>query len=83
MVKFNKISNYQSEIIINDNVVGVMELVGQQYYEIEIDYFRFSVPVSEKSIIIGMIEKVFKAFRDRERRAKRPLRPYSQFKTLS
>ena len=71
MLHFNKITDYQSEIIINGKIIGTLELLANKYYIIEIDYFSFPVPVKDKRLIHGIIERVYKSGLKYEARKRR------------
>ena len=61
MIHFNKITDYQSDILGNGKKIGTLELLANKYYIIEIDYFSFPVPVKDKRLIHGIIERVYKS----------------------
>lgn len=83
MIYFNKLTDYQSEILSDGKIIGTLEKLANEYYIIEIDYFEFSVKLENKHLIKGLIEKVYSKVRARDFRSMKKLRPYSQFKTLS
>ena len=61
MIHFNKITDYQSDILGNGKKIGTLELLANKYYIIEIDYFSFPIPVKDKRLIHGIIERVYKS----------------------
>ena len=61
MINFNKITDYQSDILGNGKKIGTLELLANKYYIIEIDYFSFPIPVKDKRLIHGIIERVYKS----------------------
>ena len=71
MIYFNKITDYQSEIITNGKIIGMLELFANKYYIIEIDYFSFPIPVKDKRLIHGIIERVYKSGLKYEARKRR------------
>ena len=71
MIYFNKITDYQSEIISNGKIIGTLELLANKYYIIEIDYFSFPIPVKDKRLIKGIIERVYKSGLKYEARKRR------------
>ncbi len=83
MIYFNKLTDYQSEILSDGKVIGTLEKLANEYYIIEIDYFDFPVKIENTHLIKGLIEKVYSKVRARDFRSMKKLRPYSQFKTLS
>ena len=83
MIYFNKLTDYQSEILSDGKIIGTLEKLANEYYIIEIDYFEFPVKLENKNLIKGLIEKVYSKVRARDFRSMKKLRPYSQFKTLS
>jgi hypothetical protein len=83
MIYFNKLTDYQSEILSDGKIIGTLEKLANEYYIIEIDYFEFPVKIENKRLIKGLIEKVYSKVRARDLRSMKKLRPYAQFKTLS
>ena len=71
MIHFNKITDYQSDILGNGKKIGTLELLANKYYIIEIDYFSFPVPVKDKRLIHGIIERVYKSGLKYEARKRR------------
>ena len=71
MIHFNKITDYQSDILGNGKKIGTLELLANKYYVIEIDYFSFPVPVKDKRLIHGIIERVYKSGLKYEARKRR------------
>ena len=71
MIHFNKITDYKSEIITNGKIIGTLELFANKYYIIEIDYFSFPIPVKDKRLIHGIIERVYKSGLKYEARKRR------------
>ena len=71
MIHFNKITDYKSEIITNGKIIGTLELFANKYYIIEIDYFSFPVPIKDKRLIHGIIERVYKSGLKYEARKRR------------
>ena len=71
MIYFNKITDYQSEIITNGKIIGMLELFANKYYIIEIDYFSFPIPIKDKRLIHGIIERVYKSGLKYEARKRR------------
>ncbi len=83
MIYFNKLTDYQSEILSDGKIIGTLEKLANEYYIIEIDYFEFPVKIENKHLIKGLIEKVYSKVRARDLRSMKKLRPHAQFKTLS
>ena len=83
MIYFNKLTDYQSEILSDGKIIGTLEKLANEYYIIEIDYFEFPVKLENKNLIKGLIEKVYSKVRARDFRSMKKLKPYSHFKTLS
>ena len=71
MIYFEKITDYQSDILGNGKKIGTLELLANKYYIIEIDYFSFPVPVKDKRLIHGIIERVYKSGLKYEARKRR------------
>ena len=71
MLHFNKITDYQSDILGNGKKIGTLELLANKYYIIEIDYFSFPIPVKDKRLIHGIIERVYKSGLKYEARKRR------------
>jgi len=71
MIHFNKITDYQSDILGNGKKIGTLELLANKYYIIEIDYFSFPIPVKDKRLIHGIIERVYKSGLKYEARKRR------------
>ena len=71
MIYFNKITDYQSDILGNGKKIGTLELLANKYYIIEIDYFSFPIPVKDKRLIYGIIERVYKSGLKYEARKRR------------
>ena len=71
MIHFNKITELESDIISNGKIIGTLELFANKYYIIEIDYFSFPIPVKEKRLIHGIIERVYKSGLKYEARKRR------------
>ena len=71
MIYFNKITEKTSEIITNGKIIGTLELFANKYYIIEIDYFSFPIPVKDKRLIHGIIERVYKSGLKYEARKRR------------
>ena len=63
MIYFNKITDYQSEILSDGKIIGTLEKLANEYYIIEIDYFEFPVKLENKHLIKGLIEKVYSKVR--------------------
>ncbi len=82
MIYFNKLTDYQSEILSDGAVIGTLEKLANEYYIIEIDYFEFPVKIEDKRLIKGLIEKVYAKIKARQFRSMKKLRPHSQFKIL-
>ena len=82
-VYFNKLTPYQSDILSNGKVIGVIERLAETHYLIEINYFAFTMPVEQRKLVKGVIERVYKRNLSREFRERKPLREYKQFKILS
>ena len=80
MIYFNKLTPYQSDILSNGKVIGVIERLGETTYLIEINYFAFTMPVEQRKLVKGVIERVYKRNLARESRERKPLREYKQFK---
>lgn len=59
MIYFNKITELESDIISNGKKVGTLDLVPNSYYLVEIDYVPFQIPVKDKRLVKGIIEKVY------------------------
>lgn len=59
MIHFNKITELESDIISNGEKVGTLDLVPNSYYLVEIDYVPFQIPVKDKRLVKGIIEKVY------------------------
>jgi len=81
-VYFNKLTDYQSEILSNGRVIGTLERLANEYYIIEIDYFEFPVRIEDKRLIKGLIEKVYSRVKARDYRATRKLRKFNECKIL-
>ena len=71
MIYFEKITDYQSDILGNGKKIGTLELLANKYYIIEIDYFSFPIPVKDKRLIHGIIERVYKSGLKYEARKRR------------
>ena len=61
MINFNKITELESDIISNGKKVGTLDLVPNSYYLVEIDYVPFQIPVKDKRLVKGIIERVYKS----------------------
>ena len=59
MIHFNKITELESDIISNGKKVGTLDLVTNSYYLVEIDYVPFQIPVKDKRLVKGIIERVY------------------------
>ena len=59
MINFNKITELESDIISNGKKVGTLDLVPNSYYLVEIDYVPFQIPVKDKRLVKGIIERVY------------------------
>ncbi len=82
MIHFNKLTDYQSEILSDGKIIGTLEKLANEYYIIEIDYFEFPVKIEDKRLIKGLIEKVYAKIKARQFRSMKKLRPHNQFKIL-
>jgi len=84
-IHFNKITKYQSDILSNGSQIGTLELLGNEWYIIEIDYFSFPVSVDKKHLVKGLIERVHAGIEKRKyKEIKRAVnfKPYNEFKIL-
>ena len=82
MIHFNKITKYQSDILSNGSQIGTLELLGNEWYIIEIDYFSFPVSVDKKHLVKGLIERVHAKIRARDIRSLNRMREFNEFKIL-
>jgi hypothetical protein len=82
MIYFKQITDYQSEILSDGSVIGTLELLANEYYIIEIDYFEFPVKIEDKRLVKGIIEKVYAKLLSRRMRECRQFREFMDFQTL-
>jgi hypothetical protein len=82
MIHFNKITDYQSEILNNGETIGTLDLLGNEWYVVEIGYFSFPVEVKNKRLVKGLIERVYAKLRARDIRSLNKMRPHNEFKIL-
>jgi len=82
MIHFKKLTDYQSEILSNGSVIGTLELLANEYYIIEIDYFEFPVKIEDKRLVKGIIEKVYARIKARDFRGLKRMRRFNECKIL-
>lgn len=81
MIHFNKLTDYQSEIQVNCQTIGKLERVANEFYHIEILYdYEITVPVKDKRLVVGLIERIYQRHLAREARKRKPMRKHSEFK---
>ena len=80
MIHFKPITDYSSRILSNGKTIGTLELLANTYYLIEIDYFEFQLPVKDKRLVKGMIERVYAKGKAREFRSMKRMRNINEFK---
>tara|TARA_R110000803_G_scaffold106557_4_gene174644 strand:+ start:315 stop:581 length:267 start_codon:yes stop_codon:yes gene_type:complete len=71
MIYFEKITQLESDIISNGKKIGTLDLVPNSYYLVEIDYVPFQIPVKDKRLVKGIIERVYKSGLKYEARKRR------------
>ena len=69
MIHFNKLTDYQSETQVNCQTIGKLERVANEFYHIEILYdYETTIPVKDKRLIVGLIERIYQRHLAREQR---------------
>lgn len=80
MIYFNKITETVSDIKSNGATIGTLSRLADTHYHIEIDYFDFVLPVKDKRLVKGVIEKTYAKITARRIREMKPLRRFKEFK---